>query len=434
MDGRRALILFVFAVITVMLIVAMAVPSKSIERFDDATEIARLKTSVARVALAVREQIERPPEMSREAIGAVVRPAVQDATALLRDRIQAVNDDLGAYKANNLALITTAVAPIDSNVATLTGSVASLAGNLQGLEGKITTLTGSIMSPADRATLLQGLDSVKRDVTDLQANHVTFGRSVGAISASLTQVETALAAYAAAASRSHADVSGRLTAMDTSYGRQFSDVVMSVANMRSQDIVPMQTALADVVKTTEVISDVRAAFRPNGRLVLKSASGGYVTIDPALSQYGHPADTAFSVGATAAADGTGYVPDVNIVGDGDRFHALYFGGTMSEPAVSSILAERQLPTGRSELLLAKHGNGQPSKIHMHADGLTFTVPTTPKSVPSTATDAMSLADASNTILTIDKTGVKIGDFSLQPRADGLYACNKTRSCTMIRAV
>lgn len=386
-------------------------PESVRERFDQAaytTDIRGIKSDVARLALAVKEQGDFAKITSSNSAPSIdVTSALTNAKAAMGDQVKLVADDLGALKS--------AFGPLQHTVGDQTTE-------LDALQKQVLAVNNSMISDADKVALLAALEAVKKDVINLQISDTALSSKIDNITTALTGIEASLVAYSDAARTAQAATAAKLTGMDVTYQQQFTDMMASISNIQNVDIKNLQTFAANAQSVNASLLDIRSSFGGNGAFTL-SAANGFLGLDAARGRvYGSQAT---SIGQAADATGAGFVADVVVAGDGSNgYHALAFGGSLTDPAASTVIAEHQLADGTSEMLLAKYGQNRGSTIRSHAAAHVFSVPTGFTTVPASAADAIAMSGGAKAVMQVTDAGVTIGDYMLKPQNDGLYVCDK----------
>ena len=172
---------------------------------------------------------------------------------------------------------------------------------------------------------------------------------------------------------------------------------------------------------------------PPASYQLQDGSGAFMNIQP--NSVMRNAGSLLSIGQAtdiSANPATGIVQsDVRIGGQPDIWHGVAFGGTANDPVYNTIIAERKVKAGQSELLFAKFkdfNNGQgPDQIRHFAPQHVFatfpdgtSVINTPADMPS----AFNTIDNNNKVMMqIDATGVVIGNHKFVSTGSTLNVCD-----------
>lgn len=404
----------------------------------DETDVKQLKNDLARVALAVRihNNAHTPDDIARikrdvtESAVEVARAHVTNETELLRDGLRVVREQADQY-----------------------------ASKLTSMQDQVATISRSIISEADRLALLSSMEEAKQEIHRLDLAHVSDSSKLQMINDQITQLQAALdtvrssttstldqvnkmdASYRAQLQAvvdkmqtSQASTTEQVNKMGASYHDQLIAVTSSVSSLRSNDIKALhdelgalKTSINAVQTTTGQLQHIRSAFDANATNLMLGSEDAYLSFDTARAIMHRPSDKHISIGQSASRAGDGFVEDVRIMGNGSRFHALAFGGTMSDPATSTVISERQLDTGDSELLLAKYGQGRGSAIRQHAAEHVFTVPkVVGDPVPIGVADALNASDKHDEVMRISSKGLEIGDHVLRSGGKelGMLVCDK----------
>ena len=404
------------------------------EGFDESSytsDITNLKSDVARLALALKEQNFISQQQLAPADSAIdVSSALSNTKAVLEDEIKLVSDNLNSTNEKYAAFVLQQFTPLQN-------SVNNNLKDFDLLQSQVVQISNTMMSDADKNTILTNLDSIKNDISTLSLSDAALALRANVLDVHLSALEDNLSKYNSLMQQSQATTAntisnledtmnksndllrqsqaattGSISNLDASYQKQFTDLNTAMASIRNTDLVAIRASLAN--------------FGANGILSLEDPSGDFLTIDSNRMRLSRPTNHPFTIGQSAAPDGTGFVADLMVSGQTDNsFHGISFGGTMSEPAVSSVIAEQQLAGGTSEMLLAKFGEMRPSSIRHHAGSHRFSVPvSTTNPVPTSMQNALGMSNAgSNVVMEVRGNGVAIGDYMLMPKPDGLHVCN-----------
>lgn len=386
------------------------------EAFEvDENDVKQLKSDLARLALHVRthnnlHSTDEYTRIQREATEA----AVQAARAHVSNENQMYRDDLNSLRKR--------LDEYSNKLSTVKEELASLG-----------------LSDEDRVALFQTLAYIETILNNIDFEQIPTITDLENIGNQIYQLQSSMDTIR----KTNAAMTIRIGNMDASYQSQLVAVTNSVSNLRSTDIKKlhdstgsMGVAIANVHSQLEEVrlaSDkfkgVRAAFDTNINTLLlgNNTDNKYMGFDATNGRFHRPSKQQISIGQSASGAGSGFVEDVRIVGDGSKYHAISFGGTMADPSVSTVIAERQLRTGDSEMLIAKYGQGRGSTIRHHAAEHVFTVPNLEGSpVPTGVANALTASDEGTSQLRVSAKGIQIGDHILRSAGSdgGLLLCDK----------
>ena len=260
------------------------------------------------------------------------------------------------------------------------------------------------------------------DLTDITASTATASAKVDSLS---SQFQT-LSSQVSGLSTTTAELSKRVAALPTQVAYVAAPVAVAPPPLAVDDtrITALETALVNIQNRSSAPQALLSVQNPAGDFLTVQPNsimrkvGGALTIGQSTSINGDPTKSIVS-------------SDITISGQPDLWHALAFGGTANDPIYSTVIAERKVSGGQSELLLAKfkdYDNGQgPDQIRHFAPRHVFATFPEDKSVlpsPTNAQSAFRTVDANNKVMMqIEPSGVTIGNHKLVSTGNVLNVCN-----------
>jgi outer membrane murein-binding lipoprotein Lpp len=274
----------------------------------------------------------------------------------------------------------------------------------------------------------QDLRNSNKDYTTFATQVSDLSNQVKTIKTSTTDASDALAKVDALAPKVDAlasqfqTLSSQISVMDARPA-----AVATVSAPATVDLTPTNNRITAL--ETELVNIQNKSALPSARLSTMNAAGDFLTIEP--NSIMRKVGASFNIGQATDISGSGIVStDVTISGQPDLWHALAFGGTANDPIYSSMIAERKVAGGQSELLLAKFkdfDNGQgPDQIRHFAPRHVFATFPDGMATLSASADAQSTfktIDANNKVMMqIEPSGVTIGNHKLVSAGDTLNVC------------